>query len=59
MVGGARLVAECYWRKGVSKLIHVNSIVALYLGDETAVITGTTLADTRPEKRGPTRAARP
>lgn len=52
MVGGARLVAECCRRKGVSTLIHVSSIVALYLGDETAVITGATPADPWPEKRG-------
>ncbi len=52
MVGGARLVAECCRRKGVSNLMHVNSIVVLYLGDETAVITGATPADPRPEKRG-------
>lgn len=49
---GARVVAECCRQKGVSSLIHVSSIVARYLGDETAVITGATPADPRPEKRG-------
>ncbi|MCZ6859384.1 MAG: NAD-dependent epimerase/dehydratase family protein [Alphaproteobacteria bacterium] len=51
MVESARQVARCCLKKTVSRLIHVGSIAALYLGDSTEVITGKTPTDPKAERR--------
>ncbi len=52
LVGSARLVAESCLRKGVTRLVHVSSIAALYLGDANETVTGATPPDAKAERRG-------
>ena len=52
MVGGAETVARACREAGTRRLVHVGSIASLYLGPETAAITGRTPADQRETERG-------
>ena len=51
MQGGAAAVADICLEKGVSKLVHVGSIAALYLGPQAAPVTGATPPDPHAAQR--------
>ncbi|HTS93228.1 MAG TPA: NAD-dependent epimerase/dehydratase family protein [Stellaceae bacterium] len=51
MVDGAACVARACLAQGVRRLVHVGSTASLYLGPQSAGITGMTPADPRPESR--------
>lgn len=51
MLGGARNVATACQNANISKLVHVSSIAALYLGPQNTPITGSTPPDTKAEER--------
>jgi predicted dehydrogenase/nucleoside-diphosphate-sugar epimerase len=51
MVGGAETVAQACLRQGVSRLVHVSSIAALYLGPQSRPVTGGTPPDPQFERR--------
>lgn len=52
MVGGAETVARACLDAGVTRLVHVSSIAALYLGPQPGAVTGATPPDPAPEIRG-------
>ncbi len=52
MVGGAEMVARVCLDRKVERLIHIGSIASLYLGPQSAAITGATPPDPQREQRG-------
>lgn len=51
VVGSAECVAECCLKNGVTKLVHISSIAALYLGDSRSIINGETPPDPNADRR--------
>lgn len=51
MVGGAETVARTVQTDGTQSLVHVGSIASLYLGPQTAPITGATPPDSQADRR--------
>jgi nucleoside-diphosphate-sugar epimerase/predicted dehydrogenase len=51
MVGGAETVARACLDAGVTRLVHISSIAALYLGPQRGAVTGATSPDPAPETR--------
>ena len=51
MVDGAESVAKACLAQGVRRLVHVGSVASLYLGPQSAAITGVTPTDPQPESR--------
>jgi predicted dehydrogenase/nucleoside-diphosphate-sugar epimerase len=51
MVGGAETIARACLVAGVERLVHVSSIAALYLGPQSAPVTGATPTDPAADAR--------
>jgi predicted dehydrogenase/nucleoside-diphosphate-sugar epimerase len=51
MVGGAETIARICLEKNIRRFIHVGSIASLYLGPQTARVTGATPPDPQSESR--------